>query len=755
MENILWYKKPAEDWNNALPVGNGKLGAMVFGRTDNELISLNEDSLWSGSFRKRDNPNAFENLQRVRELIRNGDVPQAEKIIETAFYGRNEHQRHYMPLGDLHIETSGLGEITGYKRGLDIEKGVAFTEFSSGKIKYYREVFASYPDNAVVIKYAADGGEINLRAYIDGRDDNYDMNENIDDSTAVFTVGDGIPYACALKILSDGGKAYADYNILTAENARNVYIILSCESCFRSGEYFQRAVQNVEKAARLGYEKLCVRSMNDFSEKFDRTNIDLPDNSGGKSDLPTNERLENVRSGGKDNKLAELYANFSKYLMIAGSRKGSLPLNLQGIWNKDMWPAWGGKYTVNINTEMNYWACEAQGLGECAEPLFDHIERMRVHGRITAREMYHCRGAVCHHNTDIWGDTAPQDKWMPATIWQMGLAWLCLHIYEHYRFTQDKDFLAEKYDTLCEAAEFFVDFLIPDKKGRLVTSPSVSPENTYITPSGEKGCICEGPSMDSQILYTLFTDIIEASGILSAENKEFVSEIKKIREKLPKPEIGKHGQIMEWSEDYDEVEIGHRHISQLFALYPAELITPEDTPMLAKAARATIERRLSHGGGHTGWSRAWIINMWARLHDGEKVGENITELFKNSTADSLLDMHPPFQIDGNFGAGAGIYEALIQSHSGRINLIPAIPNDWKSMGSAENIRARGGFTVSFSWKDGKITKAKISSVTDTVCRICGKYYITDSSSPVDVTYKNGLTEFKTGKNKEYILENME
>lgn len=735
-----------------MPIGNGRLGGMVFGNVNDELIELNEDSIWSGDFRKRENPNAFDNLDKVRKLIEDGKVTEAQRIIEEYFYGRNEQQRHYMPLGDLHIQTDFTGEITDYKRSLDMEKGVVNVSFLCGGKKHTREYFTSFPDNVMVIKYSSDF-KFGMKVFIDGRDDNYDKNEKYDENTIVFTVSDGVAYSSAVKIISDG-KYFADGNFLKAEASTEVIIILSCETAFRSGEYFQKSVSNVENAERKGYNKLYERSTKDFAREYNRSVINLCDNSEGKSSLPTDERLLNIKNGGKDNKLAESYFNFSKYLMISGSREGSLPLNLQGIWNKDMWPAWGGKYTVNINTEMNYWACLQEGLEDCMMPLFDHIERMRTHGRVTAREMYHCKGMVCHHNTDLWGDTAPQDKWMPATIWPMGLAWLCLNIYEYYKFTLDEDFLREKYDTMCEAAEFFTDYLKYDKNGHLVTSPSVSPENTYVTSTGEKGSICEGPSMDSEILYTLFTDIIESAEIINADNLKFVGKLKEIREKLPKPEIGKYGQIKEWAEDYDEVEIGHRHISQLFALYPGELITPEDTPKLSDAARATIERRLSHGGGHTGWSRAWIINMWARLEDGEKVGENIDALLRQSTADSMLDMHPPFQIDGNFGGGAGIIEALIQSQRGRIKLIPAIPDDWKNHGSVTGIRARGGFTLDYSWNDGIITNVIIKSKKSSTVKIKGYYYVKNNNFPVDSSFEEDYTIFKTSENGVYELENV-
>ena len=748
LSELLWYKQPAANWDEALPVGNGRIGGMIFGRPADELIQLNEDSIWSGGFRKRNNSKAFDNLEKIRTAIREGRTTDAENICCDAFYGTNENQRHYQPLGDLHIWQSGTENYSDYRRYLDLSYGICSTQWENDGVIYSRDIFVSKPDEVMVIHFtASEKGKISFVSVIDGKDDDYDKNEAYDDHTILFTMSDGIPYAAAISVSAKGGKAFTDANRIKVENADDVIMTLACQTSYRTGDYEKLTINQAKTALRKDYfSKLWKRHVNDYSELYNRCKIILSDNSEGDAELPTNERLQKIRDGKSDNKLVEMYFNFSRYLMIAGSREGTLPLNLQGIWNKDMWPAWGGKYTININTEMNYWAAELQNLPECHGVLFDHIERMRENGRVTARKMYHCGGAVCHHNTDIWGDTAPQDKWLPGTLWPMGLAWLCTHIYEHYLFTGDKDFLSEKYDTLREAAEFFVDYLIEDEKGRLVTSPSVSPENTYITKDGAKGTICQGPSMDSQILHFLFTAVIESSEILD-EDRNFAEMLRQLRDKLPQPEIGKYGQIMEWAEDYDEAEPGHRHISQLYALYPYNLITKRHTPGLADAAKATLIRRLTHGGGHTGWSRAWIINMWARLHEGKLVGENIAALLAHSTNINMFDMHPPFQIDGNFGGGAGIAEAVIQSHSGEICVLPAIPEEWDS-GRVHGIVCRGGFVVDFVWADGKVTEMYVHSKCGNKCSIVGSVKIEGAA----YYEENGVTSFATEIGKVYEVK---
>lgn len=736
----LWYTAPAREWVEALPIGSGKLGAMIFGGVREERIQLNEDSLWYGGKVDRSNPDAGKSLGEIRRLLMAGRLEEAERLAKLSLTSTPKNIAPYQTLGDLTLEFRGAGgSLTDYKRELDLTEGVVQIGYTSEGVRYRREALASYVDGVIAIRFTADvAGSLSFDAHLGRRP--FDGESRGHDDT-IYMSGqcgpDGVRYCAAVKLVAEGGKTEIVGDFLTVTAADSATLYIAAATTFRCDDPVQACLRTLGAAAAKGYDAIRLDHVRDYSELFGRVSLELGE-AGEAEKLPTNERLKAFRAGGADEGLLALFFQYGRYLLIASSRPGSLPANLQGVWNESHTPPWESDYHLNINLQMNYWPAELCNLAECHEPVFDLMDRLRETGRVTAKSMYGARGFTAHHATDLWAESNVVGLYMPAVIWPMGGAWMALHLWEHYRYGMDVEFLRKRaYPTLKEAALFLLDFLVEDARGRLVTAPSLSPENTYRLPNGESGRLCVGPSMDSQIIHAVFTACLEAIDALGAEAEEaeFRAEVSSALVRLPEPQIGRSGGLMEWSEDYEEVEPGHRHISHLFALHPGEQITPRHEPELAAAARKTLERRLANGGGHTGWSRAWIVEFWARLGDGDASHEHLGALLAKSVHPNLFGDHPPFQIDANFGGTAALAEMLLQSHRGELALLPALPAAWPE-GRVSGLRARGGYTVDLSWGEGKLREAVIAS---------------EHGGSVNVRYAGGGLELKLAAGERVTL----
>ncbi|MCR4031389.1 MULTISPECIES: glycosyl hydrolase family 95 catalytic domain-containing protein [Flavobacterium] len=755
----LQYNQPAVEWTEALPIGNGTLGAMVFGRVDSELIQLNEATLWSGGpVQKNVNPDAFKNLALIREALTKEDFEKAYALTKNM---QGPYSESFMPLGDLILNQDFGGQKPdSYNRNLDLQTGLAVTNFKVGGINYKREIFASAPAQCIVIKLSADqlkklsvtidaasllknqksiqNQSLVLNGKAPSHSDPSYINYNKEPVVYEDATGcRGMRFELIIKPIVKDGEVSSDGNKLVIKNASEILLFVSAATSFNGfdkcpdsegKDEHKFAEAPIKKVVAKKYDVLLKEHITDFQKLFNRVSLQLNANETKKSNLATDIRLEQYAKGEKDAGLEALFFQYGRYLLISCSRTHNAPANLQGIWNQKLRAPWSSNYTTNINVQMNYWPVESGNLSELFFPLNDFIKNVSVTGAETAKSYYHAKGWVLHHNSDIWAMTNPVGDFGKGdpmwANWYMGANWLSRHLWEHYEYTGDKEYLKKVYPIIKGAAEFSLDWLQKDKNGYLVTMPSTSPENKYYYDGKKQGTVTTASTMDIGIIKDLFENTVEATKILNID-ADFRQTVTKAEQELLPFQIGNKGQLLEWYKDFEEEDPHHRHTSHLYALHPANLISPLKTPELAAAAKKTLELR---GDDGTGWSLAWKVNMWARLLDGNhayRLFKNQLRLTKENNTEynrhggcypNLFDAHPPFQIDGNFAGTAGVIEMLMQSQNKEIHLLPALPDAW-SDGEIKGINAKGNFTVDIKWNSGKMSQAKIVSNNGGTCAV--------------------------------------
>lgn len=732
----LWYRQPAKEWVEALPVGSGKLGAMIFGGVASERLQLNEDTLWAGGPYEPINPEANVALPEIRRLINAGEYAKATELADAKFMGVPKRQMSYQTIGDLKLDFPSLGEAGGdYVRDLDIDGAIATTSFTVAGVRYLREVIGSAPDGVIAVRLTASReGAINVDLSFASPLKSKPAS-SIEGAQLVLAgvnepsqgVDAKLKFECRVDVRAKGGKVSGEGGVLSVRDADEVLLLIAAATSYRRYDDVSGDPVALNKAtlARLSgkpWAKILAEHQADHRALFRRVGVDFGRTRAER--LPTDARIKQSPTT-DDPSLAALYYQYGRYLLIACSRPGSQPANLQGIWNDKTFAPWGGKYTININTEMNYWPAEPTSLPELVEPLIALVKDISETGARMAKAMYGARGWVTHHNTDLWRATAPIDG-AKFGVWPTGGAWLCKHVWDHYDYNRDPAYLARVYPLMKGSARFFLDTLVVDPKfGVLVTSPSISPENDH----GHGSSLVAGPTMDQAIIRDLFDNCLKAEAILGADD-DFVAELKAARDKLAPYKIGKDGQLQEWQEDWDAdaTDIHHRHVSHLYGLFPSDQISIDTTPKLAAAARRTL---LTRGDLSTGWAIAWRLNLWSRLGEGDHAHKILKLLLgPERTYPNMFDAHPPFQIDGNFGGTSGMTEMILQSRNDRIYLLPALPSAWPT-GHITGLRARGAVGVDVRWAGGKLAEATLSAKVD------GRHTVVHAGSTLEVALKAG------------------